>query len=51
MMKYEYVTVPVLSHATKQILDNWGSEGWELIQLIPKDGSLDFIAVFKREVK
>jgi len=23
MTKWEYVTVPVLIHATKQILDNW----------------------------
>ena len=30
--KYEYVTVPLLTHATKQILDTWGSEGWELVQ-------------------
>jgi hypothetical protein len=50
-MKYEYATVPVLNHVTKQILDNWGSDGWELIQLIPKEGSQDFTAVFKREVK
>lgn len=24
MTKWEYATVPLLSHATKQILDNWG---------------------------
>ncbi len=24
MQKWEYVTVPLLVHATKQILDNWG---------------------------
>lgn len=24
MTKWEYVTVPLLVHATKQILDNWG---------------------------
>ena len=27
MTKWEYVTVPLLTHATKQILDNWGDEG------------------------
>jgi hypothetical protein len=27
-MKFEYATVPLLSHATKQILDTWGSDGW-----------------------
>ena len=25
--KYEYATVPLLTHATKQILDTWGSDG------------------------
>ena len=29
MIKYEYATVPLLSHATKAILDTWGSDGWE----------------------
>ena len=24
--KFEYSTVPLLSHATKQILDSWGSD-------------------------
>ena len=37
-MKYEYVTVPLLTHATKQILDTWGSDGWELVQVIPAPG-------------
>ena len=31
MQKWEYVTVPLLSHATKQILDNWGDQGYELV--------------------
>ena len=35
MTKWEYVTVPVLVHATKQILDNWGQDGWELVQVVP----------------
>ena len=32
MTKWEYVTVPLLVHATKQILDNWGQDGWELVR-------------------
>jgi len=28
MPKWEYATVPLLVHATKQILDNWGDDGW-----------------------
>ena len=39
--KYEYVTVPLLTHATKQILDTWGSEGWELVQVVPAPGGGD----------
>ena len=29
--KWEYATVPLLTHATKQILDTWGVDGWELV--------------------
>jgi hypothetical protein len=47
MTKWEYVTVPVLVHATKQILDNWGSEGWELVQIVPGPNA-DLVAYFKR---
>ena len=28
---WEYATVPLLTHATKQILDQWGEDGWELV--------------------
>lgn len=34
MTKWEYATVPVLVHATKQILDTWGADGWELVQVV-----------------
>ncbi len=51
-MKYEYATVPLLTHATKQILDTWGSDGWELVQVIPAPGSGEqLVAYMKREVK
>ncbi|GMA86544.1 hypothetical protein GCM10025868_17940 [Angustibacter aerolatus] len=29
MAKWEYATVPLIVHATKQILDQWGEDGWE----------------------
>ena len=35
MQKWEYATVPLLVHATKQILDTWGEDGWELVQVVP----------------
>ena len=31
MTAWEYATVPLLPHNTKQILDNWGDDGWELV--------------------
>jgi hypothetical protein len=49
--KYEYVTVPLLTHATKQILDTWGSDGWELVQVVPAPGGGDqLVAYMKREI-
>ena len=51
MTKYEYVTVPLLTHVTKQILDTWGSDGWELVQVTPAPGSSDqLVAYMKREL-
>ena len=50
-MKFEYATVPLLSHATKQILDTWGSDGWELVTVIPAPGGEQLVAYMKREVK
>jgi hypothetical protein len=44
------VTVPVLIHATKQILDNWGSEGWELVQIVPGVNPENLVAYFKRAI-
>ena len=50
-MKYEYATVPLLTHATKQILDTWGSDGLELIQVIPAPGGGDqLVAYMKRAI-
>lgn len=51
MTKWEYITVPVLVHATKQILDNWGSEGWELVQIIPGMNPENLVAYFKRPIE
>ncbi len=48
MTKWEYVTVPVLTHATKQILDNWGSEGWELVQVVVGPNAENLVAYLKR---
>ncbi|GGV03894.1 hypothetical protein GCM10010495_14390 [Kitasatospora herbaricolor] len=49
MTKWEYVTVPLLVHATKQILDNWGQDGWELVQVVPGPNPEQLVAYLKRE--
>ena len=33
-MKWEYATVPLISHALQEILNQWGEEGWELVQIV-----------------
>lgn len=47
--RFEYLTAPLLIHATKQILDNFGDDGWELVQVVPGPGPEQLVAYFKRE--
>ncbi|GAA2517777.1 hypothetical protein [Rarobacter incanus] len=46
--KWEYVTVPLISHATKQILDNWGDEGYELVTVVTGPDGNGLVAYLKR---
>ena len=39
-------TVPLLVHATKQILDTWGSDGWELVQVVAAPGGGDQVVAY-----
>ena len=48
MTKWEYVTVPLLVHATKQILDNWGDEGYELVSVVSGQTNEQLVAYLKR---
>ena len=48
MTIWEYVTVPLLVHNTKAILDNWGSDGWELVAVVPGPDSTSLVAYMKR---
>ena len=41
MTTWEYATVPLMIHATKQILDNWGDDGWELVTVLPGTQAAD----------
>jgi hypothetical protein len=49
MPKWEYLTTPLIIHNTAAILNNWGSEGWELVQVVtgPEGG---LVAYLKRPV-
>ncbi len=46
--RWEYATVPLLTHATKQILDQWGDDGWELVSVLPGPTGEQHVAYLKR---
>ncbi len=46
--RWEYATVPLLTHATKQILDQWGEDGWELVSVMLGPTGEQHIAYLKR---
>jgi hypothetical protein len=50
MRRWEYLTTPLIVHNTAAILNNWGSEGWELVQVVtgPEGG---LVAYLKRPVE
>ena len=48
MTTWEYVTVPLFVYATKQILDTWGQDGWELVQVVPGPNPENMVAYLKR---
>jgi hypothetical protein len=48
MTKWEYATVPLIVHATKQILDQWGEDGWELVQGLTGPDGGGLVAYLKR---
>ncbi|GAA1265094.1 hypothetical protein [Saccharothrix xinjiangensis] len=48
MQTWEYSTVPLLIHATKAILDQWGADGWELVTVLPNPSGEQHVAYLKR---
>ncbi|MCW2521029.1 MAG: hypothetical protein JWR46_3648 [Mycobacterium sp.] len=48
LTRWEYVTVALLTHATKQILDQWGEDGWELVSVVPGPTGEQLVAYMKR---
>ena len=50
MTKWEYLTAPLLVHNTKQILDTFGQDGWELVAVVPGMNAESLVAYFKRPI-
>lgn len=48
MPSWEYMTTPLIVHNTTAILNNWGEQGWELVQIVqgPEGG---LVAYLKRQ--
>jgi hypothetical protein len=42
---WEYVTTPLMIHNTAAILNTWGSDGWELVQVVtgPEGGLVAYL--------
>ena len=49
MTKWEYFVAPILSHIAQQLLNNFGSDGWELVQVVPGPNPEQLVAYLKRE--
>jgi hypothetical protein len=49
--KWEYLTAPVLIHNTQAILNNFGRDGWELVQVTTGLNPEQLVAWFKRPVQ
>ena len=47
VQKWEYTTVPLISHALQEILNQWGEEGWDLVQILESQ-QLGMLAFLKR---
>lgn len=45
MPTWEYTTTPLIVHNTTAILNNWGSQGWELVQVVtgPEGGLVAYL--------
>lgn len=39
MGQWEYASVPLIVHSIKEILDNWGDDGWELVTALEVQGA------------
>jgi hypothetical protein len=51
VQRWEYLTAPVLIHNTQAILNNFGRDGWELVQVTTGMSPEQLVAWFKRPVQ
>lgn len=51
MTTWEYFTAPILTHVSTQILNNFGADGWELVQIVPGPNPENLVGYFKRPVQ
>ena len=51
VQRWEYLTAPVLIHNTQAILNNFGRDGWELVQVTTGLSPEQLVAWFKRPVQ
>ena len=51
IVKWEYFTAPILTHASQQILNNFGALGWELVTVVPGPNCETPVGYFKRPLK
>ncbi len=45
IQRWEYLTTPLIVHNTTAILNNWGEQGWELVQVVqgPEGGLVAYL--------
>ena len=45
ILRWEYLTTPLIVHNTTAILNNWGEQGWELVQVVqgPEGGLVAYL--------
>ncbi len=46
--QWEYFVAPLLIHNPKAILDNFGTDGWELVAVLPGPTGEQHVAYLKR---
>lgn len=51
LVRWEYLTAPLLIHNTKAILDNFGRDGWELVSVTTGMTAEQLVAWFKRPLR